>query len=49
VHWTTHHPRGLSDKDAFMARYCDERAKEIGTVDKTDALKCAPTKPVASS
>jgi pterin-4a-carbinolamine dehydratase len=27
--WTTHYPRGLSHKDIFMARYCDEQAKLI--------------------
>ena len=42
VHWTTHHPRGLSDKDTFMARYCDEQARLVGTVDKREAQKCDP-------
>ncbi|KAL2000598.1 hypothetical protein VTN02DRAFT_2864 [Thermoascus thermophilus] len=42
IHWTTHHPRGLSAKDTFMARYCDEQAKIIGAVKKGDHAKCAP-------
>lgn len=43
VYWTTHDPRGLSAKDTFMARYCDEQAGIIGTVDRSDAAKCGPT------
>lgn len=43
VHWTTHHPRGLSNKDTFMARYCDEQARLIGTVDESEAQKCRPS------
>lgn len=42
MHWTTHHPRGLSAKDTFMARYCDEQAKVIGAVQKGEHAKCAP-------
>ncbi|KAI4222687.1 MAG: hypothetical protein L6R36_005968 [Xanthoria steineri] len=42
VHWTTHHPRGLSAKDIFMAKYCDEVARTIGTVDELDAQRCGP-------
>ncbi|KAL2056471.1 hypothetical protein ABVK25_003495 [Lepraria finkii] len=42
VHWTTHYPRGLSAKDTFMAKYCDEQARIIGTVDQSDAQKCGP-------
>jgi hypothetical protein len=38
VLWTTHHPRGLSSKDTFMARFCDEQAGLIGDVDKSAAL-----------
>ncbi|KAL8817826.1 MAG: hypothetical protein Q9223_003418 [Gallowayella weberi] len=40
VHWTTHHPRGLSAKDTFMAKYCDEVAKTIGTVAEDQAQRC---------
>ena len=43
VHWTTHHPRGLSHKDTFMAKYCDEQASLIGTVNTTEAQKCGPS------
>ncbi|KAF2001608.1 transcriptional coactivator/pterin dehydratase [Amniculicola lignicola CBS 123094] len=43
VFWTTHYPRGLTAKDTFMAKYCDEQAKLIGTVDKSDAMKCKPS------
>ncbi|KAL8882155.1 MAG: hypothetical protein Q9198_000797 [Flavoplaca austrocitrina] len=42
VHWTTHHPRGLSTKDVFMAKYCDEVARIIGTVDEQEAQRCGP-------
>jgi hypothetical protein len=42
VLWTTHHPRGLSSKDTFMARFCDEQAGLIGDVDKSQAQKCGP-------
>lgn len=43
VHWTTHQPRGLSSKDTFMAKYCDEQASLIGTVNTTEAQKCGPS------
>ncbi|KAF2476781.1 transcriptional coactivator/pterin dehydratase [Lindgomyces ingoldianus] len=42
VYWTTHKPRGLSAKDTFMARYCDDQAQLIGTVGQSDAQKCGP-------
>ncbi|KAF2258666.1 hypothetical protein CC78DRAFT_525900 [Lojkania enalia] len=42
VYWTTHKPGGLSAKDTFMARYCDDQAKLIGTVDQSEAQKCGP-------
>ncbi|KAJ5543505.1 hypothetical protein N7535_005930 [Penicillium sp. DV-2018c] len=29
--WTTHSPSGISSKDVTMAKYCEARAKEIGT------------------
>ncbi|KAN0078984.1 Transcriptional coactivator/pterin dehydratase [Elaphomyces granulatus] len=45
VHWTTHFPRGLSSKDTFMARYCDEQARDnIKTTERSEARKCGPTK-----
>lgn len=42
VYWSTHSPRGLSAKDTIMAKYCDEEAKTIGTVDQSDAQRCGP-------
>ncbi len=30
---TTHSPRGLSRKDLALARFCDERAREMGEVE----------------
>ncbi|OKL63021.1 hypothetical protein UA08_02047 [Talaromyces atroroseus] len=39
VHWTTHYPRGLTDKDIEMARYCDQQAETIGTVEQSGANK----------
>ncbi|KAM5451889.1 putative 4a-hydroxytetrahydrobiopterin dehydratase [Microsporum canis] len=43
VHWTTHHPRGLSLQDTIMARYCDEQSSSIGTVEQNQSKKCHPT------
>jgi 4a-hydroxytetrahydrobiopterin dehydratase len=46
VHWTTHHPReSISQKDIFMAEYCDEQAKIIGTVERRNANRCGPSLP----
>jgi len=43
VHWTTHFPRGLSSQDMFMARYCDEQARDnIKATERNDAHKCDP-------
>ncbi|OAL73311.1 pterin-4-alpha-carbinolamine dehydratase [Trichophyton violaceum] len=42
VHWTTHHPRGLTLLDTLMARYCDEQSASIGTVDQNQSKKCHP-------
>ncbi|KAJ5722361.1 hypothetical protein N7488_000396 [Penicillium malachiteum] len=38
--WTTHSPRGLSEKDVIMAKYCEEQAREIGDVKAQDAPSC---------
>jgi len=46
VQWTTHIPRGISNKDTSMAKYCDEEAKSIGTVEQ-DKIK--PSGPAASA
>jgi len=32
VRWTTHSPKGLSEKDVTMALFCDEYAAELGEV-----------------
>ncbi|KAE8547993.1 hypothetical protein TMatcc_009826 [Talaromyces marneffei ATCC 18224] len=42
IHWTTHVPRGLTQKDIDMAQYCDQQAALIGTVPQVDANKCKP-------
>ncbi|KIW08009.1 uncharacterized protein PV09_00955 [Verruconis gallopava] len=33
IRWTTHQPKGLSEKDVAMAMFCDEHAKELGVLD----------------
>ncbi|KAE8393605.1 transcriptional coactivator/pterin dehydratase [Aspergillus alliaceus] len=43
VHWTTHNPRGLTDKDLTMAQHCDEAAELMGAVDKEGGNKCGPS------
>ncbi|KAJ5974572.1 Transcriptional coactivator/pterin dehydratase [Penicillium waksmanii] len=43
VHWTTHHPRGLTHKDITMARHCDHGASLMGAVDSGQGLKCGPS------
>ncbi|KAK1147961.1 hypothetical protein N8T08_000477 [Aspergillus melleus] len=40
VHWTTHRPRGLTDKDLTMAQHCDEAAEMMGSVDQDKGKKC---------
>lgn len=30
IRWTTHDPEGLSSKDTFMARFCDDKGTEYG-------------------
>ncbi|CEJ53719.1 hypothetical protein PMG11_00066 [Penicillium brasilianum] len=42
VHWTTHRPRGLTQKDIAMARHCDNGADLMGAVDPGQGLKCGP-------
>ncbi|KAJ6150594.1 hypothetical protein N7471_001793 [Penicillium samsonianum] len=41
VHWTTHRPRGFTQKDVTMAQYCDESAV-LMAVDPGQGLKCGP-------
>ncbi|KAF9893685.1 hypothetical protein FE257_009853 [Aspergillus nanangensis] len=43
VHWTTHHPRGLTEKDIAMAEYCEEAAGLTGAVEQEQGKKCGPT------
>ncbi|CAP86837.1 Pc20g15080 [Penicillium rubens Wisconsin 54-1255] len=43
VHWTTHRPRGFTQKDVTMAQHCDRGADLMGTVDPGQGLKCGPT------
>ncbi|KAJ5243403.1 Pterin-4-alpha-carbinolamine dehydratase family protein [Penicillium citrinum] len=43
VHWTTHHPRGLTHKDISMARHCDNGAGLLGAVESSQGLKCGPS------
>ncbi|KAK2760386.1 hypothetical protein FQN54_002456 [Arachnomyces sp. PD_36] len=33
ITWTTHRPRGLSEKDISMAKFCDEKAGEMGAME----------------
>ncbi|KAL2785749.1 transcriptional coactivator/pterin dehydratase [Aspergillus keveii] len=42
IHWTTHHPRGLTDKDTSMAQFCDQAAELVGVVEQGQGLKCGP-------
>lgn len=32
IEWTTHRPRGLSEKDVLMAEFCDRVAGEVGVM-----------------
>ncbi|RDW90384.1 4a-hydroxytetrahydrobiopterin dehydratase [Aspergillus mulundensis] len=42
VHWTTHHPRGLTDKDTSMAQFCEQAATLMGAVQEGQGQKCGP-------
>ncbi len=35
IKWTTHNPKGLSAKDTYMARFCDDVAARRGEVSST--------------
>lgn len=48
VQWTTHRPRGLSNKDVAMAECCDRLAKRIGSVEPSDAKTCGLSRPSQS-
>ncbi|RMJ20814.1 pterin-4-alpha-carbinolamine dehydratase [Aspergillus sp. HF37] len=41
VHWTTHNPRGLSQKDVDMAQHCERGADVMGSVGAGQGLKCS--------
>ncbi|KAL5051467.1 hypothetical protein BDW71DRAFT_202645 [Aspergillus fruticulosus] len=43
VHWTTHHPRGLTDKDISMAHFCEQAAELMGAVQEGQGQKCGPS------
>ncbi|KAL3474997.1 transcriptional coactivator/pterin dehydratase [Aspergillus californicus] len=43
VHWTTHHPHGLTDKDISMAQFCDQAAELVGAVPEGQGQKCGPS------
>ncbi|KAF7594077.1 hypothetical protein BBP40_010214 [Aspergillus hancockii] len=43
IHWTTHRPRGLTDKDLTMAQHCDEAAELMGAVVQEEGKKCGPS------
>ncbi|KAL4968506.1 4a-hydroxytetrahydrobiopterin dehydratase [Aspergillus stella-maris] len=43
IHWTTHNPRGLTDKDISLAQFCEQAAELMGAVQEGQGLKCGPT------
>ncbi|KAE8350638.1 transcriptional coactivator/pterin dehydratase [Aspergillus coremiiformis] len=45
IHWTTHQPRGLTDKDLTMAQHCDEAAELMGSVEQDQGKKCGSFSP----
>ncbi|KAJ5907380.1 Transcriptional coactivator/pterin dehydratase [Penicillium taxi] len=42
VHWTTHHPRGLTNKDIKMAQFCENGSDLMGAVASGHGIKCGP-------
>jgi len=40
IRWTTHNPKGLSDKDVDLAATCDFLAKDFGETEEADAASC---------
>ncbi|KAL4780800.1 transcriptional coactivator/pterin dehydratase [Aspergillus varians] len=42
VHWTTHNPRGLTDKDVSMAQFCEQASELMGAVQEGQGQKCGP-------
>ncbi|KAK6220497.1 pterin 4 alpha carbinolamine dehydratase [Colletotrichum tabaci] len=41
IRWTTHNPKGLSDKDLKLAMICDALAKDFGEVEAPPAAEAA--------
>ncbi|KAG6294178.1 hypothetical protein E4U09_002702 [Claviceps aff. purpurea] len=39
IRWTTHNPKGLSDKDVRLASLCDSIARDFGELD-AESLSC---------
>jgi 4a-hydroxytetrahydrobiopterin dehydratase len=37
IRWTTHHPKGLSEKDVDLAAACDSLAKDFGVMEESPA------------
>ncbi|KAL4803559.1 transcriptional coactivator/pterin dehydratase [Aspergillus unguis] len=42
VHWTTHHPRGLTEKDTSLAQFCEQAGELMGAVQEGQGQKCGP-------
>lgn len=40
IRWTTHNPKGLSDKDVELAATCDSLADAFGEVEEPTATSC---------
>ncbi|OIW32416.1 transcriptional coactivator/pterin dehydratase [Coniochaeta ligniaria NRRL 30616] len=40
IRWTTHNPKGLSDKDVDLAATCDSLAKDFGEVEEPAGASC---------
>ena len=37
IRWTTHNPKGLTEKDVTLAALCDSIAKDLGELDPEPA------------
>ncbi|KAK4570222.1 hypothetical protein LTR86_002302 [Recurvomyces mirabilis] len=48
IKWTTHTPRGLSLKDTYMAKFCDDVAEHLGEQYEADKPKGDETFKVGS-
>ncbi|PKS08951.1 hypothetical protein jhhlp_003564 [Lomentospora prolificans] len=46
IRWTTHNPKGLSDKDILLAAICDDLAQAFGEIPSEDeATSCSAPQP----